>query len=309
MKFSFCFGLLLTLGCLQCAMAQDDNIMWICREDTQEVQYFTLSLADTFPDNRDTFTMVDTGDKYEGKYVNFDYQFASPADTIINTVTHDTTVRHPGYAGYKFYWDGGQASFWVHAFDSMIVWHKGPLQGHKVKMIWAQGSAGCGTPINYELIGEFKSSAAWKRESIPFPAKRNYITAPDSPFVKDGLFELRMLIYNDSSVTTSPTSAKGNLKIDNMCFIKKGTGIRNADRAPEGVGGPGYFVPKVSGKVTLAIFSLQGEQLFKEPVAVTAGKRYNVGGFARKNSNLPAKWIHCVQISGAGVNITAKLFH
>jgi len=175
-------------------------------------------------------------------------------------------------------------------------------------MIWAQGSAGCGTPINYEKMGEFKSSTTWTRESIPFPVKRNYGSAPDSDFVKHGLFELRLLIYNDSSAgTPSNTSPPGNLKLDNMYFLKNSNPVKHGKLLPQAVAGRSHFIPTVSGKVTLAIFSLQGEQLFKEAVNVTAGKRYNVSQFARNNSNLPANWIHCVQISGAGVNITAKV--
>jgi hypothetical protein len=286
-------GIILALACLESVVAQVPDTLWIARDTTPEVTYYQMFLSDTFPDNRGEFSMVDTGDKIDGKYINFDYQFGHP---------------HPGYAGFKIFWDNGQASYYVADYDTMILWHKGPLPGHKVKMIFAQGSAGCGTPINYECMGEYKSSATWKRESIPFPKKRNYGAAPDSDFVKIGLFELRMLIYNDSSTgTVSDTSPRGDLKIDDMYFLKKSTAIRNTKLTPEAVAGNGYFVPTVSGKVTLAIFSLQGELLFKEPVDVMAGRRYNVGQFARKNSNLPVKWIQCVQISGAGVNISAKV--
>jgi hypothetical protein len=204
MKFSRSIGIILALACLQSAVAQDT--VWACREDTAEYWYTVMSLADTFPDNRGQFLMVDTGDALEGKYVNFDYQFGNP---------------HPGYAGFKIYWDDGVSSFLVEKYDSMILWHKGPLPGHKVRMIWAQGSAGCGTPINYEYFGEFASSTSWTRESFPFPKKRNYGAAPDSQFVKTGLFELRMQIYNDSiGGDTSSTSTPGNLKIDNMFFYR-----------------------------------------------------------------------------------------
>jgi hypothetical protein len=284
MKFSSSLVIILALAFLQSAVAQETlDTIWLCRDTTPEVMYYQMFLADTFPDNRDTFNMVDTGDALEGKYVNFNYQFGSP---------------HPGYDGFKFYWDKGNASFYVDDYDSMVLWHKGPLSGHKVQMIWAQGSAGCGTPINYEYLGEYKSSPEWKRESFSFP----------SGFVKRGLFELRMLIYNDSSTgTTSPTSPPGDLKIDNMFFIKKSAAVNNPKIASGATGGPRYFVPTRSGNVTLTIFSLQGEQLFKESIAVTAGKKYDVSQFARKNSNLPAKWIHCIQITGAGVNITRKM--
>jgi hypothetical protein len=176
-----------------------------------------MFLADTFPDNRGQFTMVDTGDAIDGNYVNFDYQFSQNSSYEHGDTTGgkaDTVYQiapRPGYAGFKFYWDHGATSFWVKEYDSMILWHKGPLPGHKVMMIWAQGSAGCGTPINYEYFGEFMSSQSWTRESFPLPPG----------FVRDGLFELRMLIYNDSiGGDLSPTSAPGDLKIDDMCFMQ-----------------------------------------------------------------------------------------
>lgn len=294
MKIFRSFGIIIALACLQSALAQTSNdTIWLCRDTTPEIMYFKMCLADTFPDNRGGFTMVDTGDTFSGSYINFNYRFGNPS---------------PGFAGYKVFWDSGRASYYVQNFDSMVLWHKGPLPGHKVKLIWAQGSAGCGTPINYECMGEFKSSTAWKRESIPFPVKRNYGMAPDSDFVKKGLFELRILIYNDSlGNDTSSISPPGDLKIDNIFFLKKQSGVITSKFVSGAIGGPRFFVPTVSGKVTLAIFSLQGEQLFKENVDVTAGRRYDVGQFARNNSKLPARWIQCVQITGSGVNITRKM--
>jgi hypothetical protein len=313
MKLGKSLGIFLALACLQSAVAQSElDTAWMCRDTGAEYMYLKMFLADTFPDNRGNFEMVDTGDSQDGSpYVNFDYQFSNDSVHLKgkNPTTGTDTIYHcaprPGYAGFKFFWDNGVVSYYVADFDSMILWHKGPLPEHKVKMIWAQGSAGCGTPINYECMGEFKSSTTWKRESIPFPEKRNYGSAPDSDFVKNGLFELRMLIYNDTG--DSPTSAPGCLKIDNMAFIKKSAGISKTTFATKAIGGSCYFIPKVSGKVTLTIYSLQGEQLFKEPIDVTAGKKYNVNQFARKNSNLPSTWIHCVQISGSGVNITRMM--
>ena len=117
-----------------------------------------------------------------------------------------------------------------------------------------------------------------------------------------------MLIYNDSSAgVPSDTSPRGCLKIDNIFAFKNPTKIIDQKVAPGAIGGPRSFVPTVSGQVMLAIFSLQGEQLFKEPVDVVAGRKYNVSQFARKNSNLPATMIQCVQITGAGLNITRKM--
>jgi hypothetical protein len=226
-------GLILTLVCLQSVMAQDT--IWACREDTAEALYFKMYTADTFPDNRGQFLMTDTGTALEGKYINFNYQFGAP---------------NPGYAGFKIYWDNGVGQFWVEKYDSLIFWHKGPLPGHKVVMVWAQGSAGCGTPINYEKMGEFKSSAVWTRESMAFPQKRNYGAAPDSQFVKNGLFELRMLIYNDGG--TSTTSEPGNLKIDNMYFYQ------SPAHAPVIWAQPGTQTCKAGSQAFIRVIALGG---------------------------------------------------
>jgi hypothetical protein len=294
MKVFKYLGIILVFSYMQGTAAPSTDTSWLCRNTTPEVMWIEMFLADTFPDNRGQFSMVDTGDAIDGPYVNFDYQFGNP---------------HPGYAGFKFYWDNGNMMFWVDDFDSLILWHKGPLPGHKVKMIWAQGSAGCGTPINYQTFGEYKSSTQWKRESLPFPEKRGDVSEfPDSPFVKNGLFELRMLIYNDSTTgTTSPTSAPGNLKVDNMFFLKKSSSVRTPEIVPKAVGNSRFFMPRVSGKVILSIYSLQGQLLFKKPVDVTAGTRYDVLKFARKKSSLSAGSIHTIHIRGAGVNIIRNI--
>ena len=178
-------------------------------------------------------------------------------------------------------------------------------------MIWGQGGQ-CFDPILYEYFGEFKPCSTWTKITIPFPEKAgNYPQnlSPDTPFVKVGLFELRMLVYNDSSVTTSPVSAPGNLKIDDIGFIRKSSAaVHNPAPYAKVVGALNSFVPATSGNVTLVIYSLQGEQLFKGLVNVTAGKKYNLNRFVKSNSKLPSQWIHCVQITGAGVNISGKVF-
>jgi hypothetical protein len=238
--------------------------------------------------------MADTGAKWDSSYINFNYQF---------------TNAKPGYAGYKIFWDKGFVAFDARSYDSMYFVHKGPLHGHKVHMIWGQGGQ-CGDPINYQDFGEFKSSETWTKTTVPFPQLRGNApqnVSPDSPFVKIGLFELRMLIYDDPSITTSPTSAPGNFKIDNIGFIRKNTAVRNPMHVQKTIGDSRSFVPMVSGKVTLAVYSLQGERLYKGIVDVAAGKSYNVAQFARNNSKLPEGLIRCVQISGSGVNITGMM--
>lgn len=278
--------LLLALGSLQTVAAQSNyDTLWLCRNTDGCALWNDMLLADTSTLDTGKFVMTDTGDSQDGsEYINFDYQF---------------TEARPGYAGFKVFWDYGVMSFYAEAHDTMVLWHKGPLPEHKVKLVWAQGSAGCGTPINYEDYVEFKSSADWKREAFGFP----------EGFVKNGLFELRFLIYNDPDAGgVSPTSGPGCLKIDNMFFKKASDNAVTNPMKARALSNARYFIPTISDKVSLTIFSLQGEQLFRQQVKVEKGKRYDVSRFARSNSNLPEKWIHCVQITGAGVNVTRKIF-
>ena len=306
MKLGKIAGVLFAIACFQGIMAQPKlDTLWACRDSiiagSPDNLYFQMFLSDTNPDNRGQFGQVDTGDKCDGsEYINFDYKFS--LDSVFLKQAVGDTIYHcaprPGFAGFKIYWDDGYVKFFAENYDSMFLWHKGPLSGHKVKLVWAQGGD-CGGPVNYQDFAEFKSSSTWKRECFGFPAG----------FERHGLFELRVLIYNDNAADTPLTSAKGCLKLDNIGIIKSSLSVAGyLNNAPKLGTGSNVFTPKVSGRVALAIFSMKGEQLYNELVDVEAGKRYNVRQFARKSSNLPSAWIQCVQITGAGVNIAAHYY-
>jgi hypothetical protein len=289
MRGRWIFALLLSAAGLQIVSAQPmPDSMWAFRDsiDQDAKFYYDMGFCDTlvintgcyFPGS-DTGAVypTDTGDKYDSNYINFSYQFTD------------------GYAGFKIFWDMGMSQYNATEYVAMYLVHKGPLPGHKVQMVWGRGE-GCGSPVQYQVLGEFKSSTTWKKETIPFPAN----------FKKTGLFELRFLVYNDDG-TTSPTSGPGNLKVDDIGFVKQIAGVLpNGKTGPMAAGNKRFFVPAASGKVTLSVYSLQGEQLFKGLVDVSAGKQYSVNQFARSNSKISAELIHCVQISGAGVNISGK---
>lgn len=323
------FGIIIALACLQGLSAQPfPDTMWACKDSIPENDlqyYFTIGLCDTFVNNqgcwndtlnsRGTITMADTGDKWDGAYINFNYRFNNDSVHLKgkNSIGVDTIFNYgprPGYAGFKIFWDKGYVVFNASSYDSMYFVHKGPPPGYKVHMIWGSGGQ-CHGPILYEDFGEFKSCTTWTKTTVPFPEKTgNYPQNqfPDSPFVKSGIFELRMLIYKDSSNATVPMNAPGYLKLDDIGFIRAKTGVRNPMQLPKGVGNSRFFVPTASGMVTLGIYSLQGEELFKGLVNVTAGKRYNLSRFTRNNANLPRGMIYCIQISGPGVNITQKVY-
>jgi hypothetical protein len=304
--------LVLALACLKSVSAQSGypgypDTMWAVKDNVPDTEqyYFRYYLCDTPAVNigcaNDTgsptpLSITDTGDKWDQNYINFNYQF---------------TTAKPGYAGFKVFWDNGIAKFPCESggYDSMILVHKGPLPGHKVHMVWGEGGA-CGGPINYEYMGEFTSSTVWKKESFAFPQKRGNAPQnpyPDSAFVRNDIYELRMLVYDDSSVTTSPTSAPGDLKLDNIGFVRKNTAVRKQVYAQNTFGDSRSFVPAASGKVTLVIFSLQGEQLYKGLVDVSKGQRYNVAQFARRNSPLSTGLVRCIQINGSGISFTGMM--
>jgi hypothetical protein len=300
MKFYRIFALLLVAVFFQMASAQTNpDTKWLYRGfqpmgtpslpgdsiDPDFEYYYTIGLCDTNVGQLDCFNpaaadTADTGNTYSGQYINFNYQF-----------TH-------GFAGFKLFWDNGMTQWDATAYMNMSLVHLGPLPGHKVKMIWGY-SSGCGTPITYQFMGEFNSSTTWKKEVIPFPAG----------FTQLGNFELRFLVYDDSTVTTTQTSAPGNLKIDDIAFtmLANGAGIHpNGKSKVTAAVDKKFFVPTVTGKVTLAVYSLQGEQLYKGLVDVSAGKKYSVNQFALSNANLAADVVRCVQITGAGLNISSK---
>jgi len=210
MKLAGMLIVLLSTVSLQTASAQTfPNPLWLFRDSlpADSQVYNQIGLCDTSMVNTGCFNPVDTGDAYNGEYINFDYQFTD------------------GYAGFGIFWDRGIQMWNATEYDSMCLAHKGPLPGHTVKIFWAHTDR---VYVEWQQLGEFKSSSVWKKETLPFPADFN----------KTGLFKLRMLIYNDNGVT-SPTSVPGNLKIDDIAFIKGP--IRPKRPATPKLSSPGNF--------------------------------------------------------------------
>ena len=148
MKFGRILGILLTLACLQTVVAQTQpDSEWIFNDTIPDTLkfYFQIYTCDTntFP-NVGCFSspLCDTGNEFDGPYINYNYQFT-------DTVENDTLGSEgPGYAAFKLYWDDGLVSYDATDYDSLCFWHKGPLPGHKVNLVWGQGGA-CGGPILY----------------------------------------------------------------------------------------------------------------------------------------------------------------
>jgi len=197
-------SLLLTATLLSVSAKTQPDSLWIFRDSLADdlLIYSDQVILSTTPNDslpERISSINDSGIEYyklagndeteRGRYINFDYQFTN------------------GYAGCRLLWMGYMRSFDVNEYDSMSFMHQGPLPGHKVELYWACHRNGF--PDKWQFFCEFSSSTEWKKECFQFPAN----------FIKDSLFELRVLIHNDSGVI-SQNSPPGNLKLDDIGFIK-----------------------------------------------------------------------------------------
>lgn len=168
---------------------------------------YGISVYDTAASPSVVIPEADTGDAFDSSYINFDYHFTNASSALFG----------PGYAGLRFVWDWGAtwiADTCIKGYDSLVFVYKGLVPGHKVTA-FIGASSGCAMPVVPFEIGSARSSAAWRKVSIPLP---------DSAIVDSmatmGVCEMRFIINNDSG-TTSDTSVMGNFKVDNIALVKK----------------------------------------------------------------------------------------
>jgi hypothetical protein len=167
---------------------------------------------------------VDTGDAYEGKYINFDYQFSADTMKVIDPFDSATVMYsdyRPGYAGFKFDWDNGVTGFPLSRYRYLAFHHKGPLPNHKIIVRFGYNS-GCGSPTTFNTLGTVDASDVWKRDSIRIPD--SLLNLPDSVKKRMNYYEMQVLINNADPSDTNETSVPGNLKIDNIALADTGSG-------------------------------------------------------------------------------------
>ncbi len=177
------------------AHAAPGDSIWILNPDTVGREYNSYSVCDTERNaTGDTGclpiseTHCDTGiiGAPDTQYIDYNYAMQN------------------GYAGFKIDWDAGGSRYVVVGFDSLVIYHKGPLPGETVTINFG-ASVTCGQPTIFTKLGTFSGSTTWKREAFSLQSLPN-----DS-----GLYEMQVLL-NDN---TNPT-ASGNFKLANMVFIK-----------------------------------------------------------------------------------------
>ena len=167
---------------------------------------------------------TDTGDAFEGEYINLDYQFSADTMKIIDPFDSTFVIYsdyRPGYAGFKIDWDNGVTGFPVAKYRYLVFDHKGPLPNHKVTVRFGYNS-GCGTPTTFHTIGTIAASDVWKRDSIRVPD--SLLNLPDSVKEDMNYYEMQVLVNNADPSDTNKTSAPGNLKIDNIALVDTGSG-------------------------------------------------------------------------------------
>jgi hypothetical protein len=199
--------------------------LWMYKDlPDSERTYNSLIVRDTARGNYefDQRYPTDTGDAYDGNYINWNYQFST--DSLIIKDKYDpTTVLYrdyrPGYAGFKIDWDNGVTGFPLARYKYLIITHKGPLPGHKVTIRFGYNS-GCGTPTTFETIGSFTASSAWKTDSVKIPDEIRKI--PESEVQNRCYYEMQVLI-NNADPNGSPTSGPGVFKVDNIALAGKST--------------------------------------------------------------------------------------
>jgi hypothetical protein len=249
---------------------------------------------------------ADTGDRYDGAYINFNYRFTADTLYVIDKFGGDTLYKsyRPGYAGFKIDWDNGVTGFSLAKYTHMIFAHTGPLPGHKVTVRFGY-NGGCGTPTTFQTIGSFAASAVWKIDSIPIPDSIRNV--PDSVVKARSYYELQVLINNANPGDTNKSSAQGLLKLDDIGLAGRAAaavapGLRGARAASNA-----SFIPTVNGSVRISAFSLKGGLLFTTAVEVEAGRSYTVSGFLKKHAPVSPPEVRFVKIKGAGVDVIRKV--
>jgi hypothetical protein len=256
---------------------------YIYNDDVKDVYYPTSDVAvvDTITESGQPLgAETDTGAKLDRKYLNVDYQLAN------------------GFMAFKLLWEYGTTSFAGtmngFQFHSFMFSFKGLLPTQKATLFWGC-SDGCGDPITIDSLTTFTSSSSWK--TIVFPLD-------STKAARKGIREFRVIIHD---TTGAQTSAKANLKIDNMAFLTYNSGIISKHSHSIPVTGSSYFTPANNGSVHMSVFSINGKLLMNKDIAVNAGKQYLTSDFATQHSSLSAAQMYLVKITGAGVNVLQQM--
>jgi hypothetical protein len=267
----------------QLVSAAVDSVSQIILYSAKATGYDRIAFCDTArSSDKGCFYETDTGDSYDGSYINFNYK--------------DTA----GYAGFKIDWDAGVATYELgkHGLNAIVLAHKGPLSNATVTIRFGYNLGTCGSATTFQTIGTFKPSTTWKIDTIPYVETLSSV----------GFFYEMQFLINDTGSTVTPTNNSGCLKIDDIYAVNTSTGVTYKFKKISGNANSKFFIPSSSGIITLAAYSIAGELIAKKLVNVESGKQYSVNKFVKSNSEMSKSRIYCVKINGAGIDRTVKFW-
>jgi hypothetical protein len=162
--------------------------------------------------------LYDTGDVWDSKCINLDYQFSNDTFKVFDEFDPEVLLYkeyRPGFAGFKTAWDNGMSGCSYGRYKYLVFAHKGPNPNHKVTVKAWYNNGECGAPSYCETIGTFNASTEWKLDSIAIPESMTNV--PDS--IRNGsiYFELVVIITNIDD-SKSP-SEKCNFKMDDIRLV------------------------------------------------------------------------------------------
>lgn len=215
-----------------------------------------------------------------------------------------------GWAGCKLIWEDRDWCWDVRDYDSLVIKYVGPLATHKIDIYFGLAFTRFDSafveyigslPTNY--VSDY-SPEAWKTVAVSMPP------APtDAPLdsARKYLREIRFIIHNIEG-ETSATSDPGFFYIDKVGLTKAPSAIVPKKKPSEQVPTRSVFVPPISGKAVLTIYSLCGKLLFEKSVPVVAGRHYCVRSFSREHAGHVSLQYRLVGINGSGINVLERIW-
>ncbi len=235
------------------------------------------------------FTSTDSNGFYPGvsTYINYYYKFRNYYAQL--------PIDWMNWQGYD--------SATVSPFKDLMIIYKGLLPTQQIQIsffyaTWGTHYDSLRNTLNLgDGLGTLLPSTDWKTVVIPIPDSvyLPYITG-------------MVLGIENATGQGGKTSAVGQLEIARISLL--GTiplSAKNNIKLKKAINNRFVFTP-AGGAVSIAAFSLKGEEIFSKNMTVKAGTPYSIRQFVRGAMGPSASQVRLVKIKGEGVNITTRIW-
>jgi hypothetical protein len=218
LRYGTLFFITALSGSLHASISMDP--LWLFKDlETDEKLFGSMIVRDTSRSYEfNTIYPTDTGDAYDGQYINFPYRFSTDTLKVFDEFDPNTILYRdyrPGYAGFKIDWDNGVTGFALARYKYIRFAHKGPLPDHKISVRFGYNKE-CGSPTVFQSIGSCPASSEWRVDSILIPDSLHNI--PQSEVLTRNYYEMQVLITN-TDPAGSMSSDSGLLKVDDIALV------------------------------------------------------------------------------------------